>query len=105
MVTTTSSIGAPLPDLPEGAPAGAPHGTTRVVMAVSISGTRNGADWPAAGNIIEVPAEEAADLIRLYLALPESPEEEPEEAAIVPEATPERAIVPKASRKPARRGR
>lgn len=101
MVTTTSSIGAPVPDIAEEPPAEAPAGTTRVVMAIQITGTRNGADWPAAGNVIEVPAEEAADLIRHHLAIPEPPEE----VAIVPEATPEQAIVPKAPRKPARKAK
>jgi len=35
----------------------------KVQMVVQISGTRDGADWPAPGGILEVPAEEAADLI------------------------------------------
>lgn len=105
MVTTTESIGAPVLDIPEEPPAEAPNGTTRVVMAVQITGTRNGADWPAIGDVIEVPIEEAADLVRHYLAVPEVAEELPEEAAIVPEATPERAIVPKAPRKSARKGK
>ncbi|GAA1787926.1 hypothetical protein GCM10009748_23080 [Agromyces lapidis] len=35
----------------------------KVEMVVLISGTRNGVDWPAVGGFIDVPAQEAAELI------------------------------------------
>ena len=35
----------------------------KVQMVVQISGTRDGADWPAPGGILEVPAEEAGSLV------------------------------------------
>lgn len=39
-----------------------------VVMASQISGTRNGVDWPAAGEKMDVPEAEADQLIRAGLA-------------------------------------
>jgi hypothetical protein len=36
-----------------------------VTMRRQISGTRDGVDWPAPGETIEVPDEEAASLIQL----------------------------------------
>lgn len=48
----------------------------KVRMLVNISGTRNGEDWPKAGETITVPAAEAADLIRQGIAAePNAPEE------------------------------
>ena len=69
MPTTTQTAGAPVAgaaaDQPE-----APEGVTRVVMLASISGTRDGADWPPVGGELTLPATEAADLIRGSLARP-----------------------------------
>ena len=42
----------------------------RVVMKTAISGTRNGASWPAVGEEIELPDEEASNLVHNGLALP-----------------------------------
>lgn len=39
-----------------------------VTMLRQVSGTRDGVDWPAAGESIDVPDEEAASLIMLGLA-------------------------------------
>lgn len=89
MVTTSRSIGAPVVDRP-GAEPSDPSGTTRVTMLARISGTRNGADWPPPGESIELPAIEAADLIRNYLA---KPAPEPVERAVVDPEPSERAVV------------
>lgn len=35
----------------------------RVQMVVQISGARDGADWPAPGGVLEVPAAEGAELV------------------------------------------
>jgi hypothetical protein len=42
----------------------------QIQIAARISGTRDGVDWPAVGEIISVPDDEAADLIRLGFAKP-----------------------------------
>lgn len=48
----------------------------KVRMLVNISGSRNGEDWPKAGEILTVPAAEAEDLIRQGVAAePKAPEE------------------------------
>lgn len=67
MATTRASFGAA--PVPSAAP-DVPDGTTRVAMLARISGTRNGAEWPPVGGEITLPAPEAADLIRNYLARP-----------------------------------
>lgn len=41
----------------------------KVRMVARISGVRNGVDWPERGGVIDVPADEAADLIRAGLAV------------------------------------
>lgn len=86
MVTTSDSLGAPV------APSNAPQDRhpvpevdwtpTRVLMLVQISGTRDGRDWPSPGAVIELPAHEAAALIRQFTAVPAP---EPDEAATVAE--------------------
>jgi hypothetical protein len=105
MVTTTDSIGgAPTPpangssvprhEVPEN-----DQTPTRVEMRAKITGTRNGVDWPEVGDVIEVPASEAAALIRQFNAIP-APEQvvevatEPEPEAAVIEPLAERAIEP-----------
>ena len=40
----------------------------RVTMNTQISGTRDGADWPAKGEQIDLPDAEAADLLSAGLA-------------------------------------
>jgi len=50
-------------------------------MRAQLSGTRNGADWPAPGELVELPEEEAAD----YLAA----------GFIAPGGDPETATTPK----------
>lgn len=69
----------------------------RVQMTAAISGTRNGAQWPPPGGEIDLPEDEAADMIRSFLAQPvpeEAPEEvAPEEVAVEPEAPEEAAII------------
>ena len=55
----------------------------KVEMLVYISGSRDGVDWPAAGETIDVPAQEAAELIANGFArAPEgkSVKDEPERA-------------------------
>ncbi len=51
-----------------------------VTMRRQISGTRDGVDWPAPGETIDVPDEEAASLIALGHAV--VPGEEPAPEAI-----------------------
>jgi len=41
---------------------------TVVRMLVSISGTRNGADWPPRGGLLELPDDEAASMVMSGLA-------------------------------------
>lgn len=40
-----------------------------VRMLVQLSGTRDGVEWPAAGGLLECPADEAADLVGSALAV------------------------------------
>lgn len=48
----------------------------KVRMLVNISGSRDGKDWPKAGETLTVPADEAKDLIRQGIAAePNAPEE------------------------------
>jgi hypothetical protein len=54
-----------------------------VRMRIQISGTRNDERWPPAGALLDVPAAEAADLIRAELAYPA-----PELVPAVPEPVP-----------------
>jgi len=66
MVTTKSDFGYPVPHLPEGSDeltvVVARHetlrleGDVRVTMLAHLSGTRNGADWPEAGEEVTLPA-------------------------------------------------
>jgi len=65
----------------------------KVEMVVLISGTRDGVDWPAVGGLIDVPAQEAAELVANGFARP------PEGKSV--KAEPETAT---ARRKPESRG-
>lgn len=40
----------------------------KVEMKIQITGTRDGVDWPAPGKTIDVPADEADDLVRAGVA-------------------------------------
>lgn len=42
----------------------------RVQMKATITGTRNGADWPAVGESVDLPDGEATDLLAAGLAVP-----------------------------------
>lgn len=53
----------------------------RVIMSATLSGTRDGADWPTAGEVIDVPDLEAADLIAAGYAVIESGVAAPPESA------------------------
>jgi hypothetical protein len=61
----------------------------RVVMTIHISGSRDGEDWPVAGEGIDVPADEAASLIANGLASAAPPRETPviETADLTPTKT------------------
>lgn len=40
----------------------------KVSMVAAISGTRNGADWPKPGEVIDLPDAEAVDMLNAGLA-------------------------------------
>lgn len=40
----------------------------KLTMLVSLSGTRDGVDWPSRGGAVDIPDDEAADLIAAGLA-------------------------------------
>lgn len=42
----------------------------KVILNVSLSGTRNGVDWPARGSMVDMPAGEAVDMLNAGLAIP-----------------------------------
>lgn len=73
----------------------------RVTLLVSISGTRNGLDWPPAGSVVDLPADEAEGMIACGHAV--APKDAPKvEAATVDTSAVEKAVGPKAAgRKPA----
>lgn len=59
-----------------------------VEMVARISGSRDGADWPAVGETLTVPNEEAADLVKLGFAriVEVKAVKEPVERAVAPKA-------------------
>ena len=61
----------------------------KVIILKSISGSRDGADWPVPGEPLDVPAAEAERLIRLGFARAVV------EAKVSPKSV-ERAVAPKA---------
>lgn len=67
----------------------------RVVMLVSLSGMRNGQDWPSRGTVIDLPDAEAKDYIRGGMARPADPEDDVEKAVAPTEAVETRAITRK----------
>jgi hypothetical protein len=54
-----------------------------VRMIVKLSGTRDGAEWPAPGELLECPAGEAAQLVGSALAVPFADTPAPVESAAV----------------------
>lgn len=74
----------------------------QVRLTYRIDGTRNGEEWPAIGGVIDVPTDEAMNLISHGYAIP-VPVPQEQERAIV-EQEPERATLPKTTSKP-RKGR
>jgi len=71
----------------------------RVRMKVTISGSRNGEDWPPVGGEIDLPDEEAAHLIAQGLAT--EPSDQDDEAGDLETAT----APDGAEKRPARGGR
>lgn len=59
----------------------------KVRMAVSLSGTRDGADWPAIGETIDLPNDEAVGYLNAGICVPV--EDDAVEAAVDP--APEKA--------------
>lgn len=51
----------------------------KITMKATISGTRDGVDWPKPGESLDVPDAEAVDLLSAGLAVP-APAPEPEKA-------------------------
>lgn len=73
-----------------------------VRLLIHISGTRNGEDWPPAGGRIDLPDQEAEDMVRngyaVYAERPAAVVDEPEQAVVeAPEEgaaeAPEAAVV------------
>lgn len=55
----------------------------KVAMKVQLSGSRNGVRWPVAGTVIDLPENEALELIEAKLATePEDVDEEPVEEPV-----------------------
>lgn len=69
----------------------------KVKLKVSLTGTRNGEDWPARGEVVDLPADEAAHMIAGGLAVPV---DEPKVEKAAAPAAPESAAV---NTKPTRR--
>ena len=72
-----------------------------VKMLVQLSGMRDGVEWPAAGEVLDVPTGEADDLVRMDLAT-HVPKPKTERAVIEPQSetatmkhTPKRAAARK----------
>lgn len=74
----------------------------RVRMRATLSGTRDGVDWPKRGGTVDLPADEAAHLIAAGLAEPDGGAEPAEEHATAPD-TAAKAVPKPAGRKPSAR--
>lgn len=74
----------------------------RVEMTGYVSGTRDGARWPAQGEVVDLPEAEAKALISAGMAKPAAAGPAPAEAAVPENAAEEQATV---STKPARKPR
>lgn len=60
----------------------------RVRMKATLSGTRDGVDWPKPGGCVDLPEDEAAHLVAAGLALADEPGEE----TATPADTTEKAV-------------
>lgn len=58
----------------------------KVRMRVSISGTRDGEPWPPAGQVVDLPDEEARHLCEGGLAVPAVEDNDGPETAVTPSA-------------------
>ena len=74
----------------------------RVRMKATLSGTRDGAEWPERGGTVDLPDDEAAHLIAAGLAEAGDGAEPREENAKAPDTT-EKAVPKPAARKPSAR--
>lgn len=74
----------------------------QVRLTYRIDGTRNGEEWPPIGGVIDVPTDEAMNLISHGYAVPVPVPQVQERATL--EQEPERATLPKTTSKP-RKGR
>jgi hypothetical protein len=61
----------------------------RVRMKATLSGTRDGTPWPAAGGHVDLPAEEAQHLVTAGLAVED---DSPREETAVPPERAEKAV-------------
>ena len=66
----------------------------KIRLKVHLSGTRNGVEWPAYGETVELPDEEAASMVAAGIAEPVSKHREAE-TAVPPAAENREALVPK----------
>lgn len=69
----------------------------KVILTTSISGTRDGKDWPARGSEVDLPDAEAADMLAAGLAKPigDDAEAPAVEAATVSHEDAETATAPR----------
>lgn len=71
----------------------------KVTLRALITGTRNGKEWPAPGEDIDLPEQEATDLITLGLATPVTTHRDAEKAVPNNTAETRQALVPKRTMK------
>jgi hypothetical protein len=75
----------------------------QVRMKVTLSGTRDGEDWPPRGELADLPDTEAEDMVRAGLAEKPGEDADGDEASAVEEATAPKAETSTPSRrKPAK---
>lgn len=67
----------------------------RVTMKLSISGSRNGQDWPGAGGSIDLPKAEAQDLIDARIAVAYEDAAPPRPPKAEKPTTPKKPATPK----------
>lgn len=72
----------------------------KVRMLVTMSGTRNGKEWPARGNPIELPDDEAQQLIAQSMAIPCTDMVGDVETATLPDEAVEHRVAPAVTEKP-----
>lgn len=71
----------------------------RVRLLVEVSGTRNGQPWPARGNEVDLPDEEARSMISALMAVPVVGHRA-EETTTVPVLAVEERVLPIADERP-----